>query len=346
MTLANLMSTRQTLRNAYGTTGLFEYMEKAPWNDDETFGNTAALNYMYLRNRSGVKYIAPMLYDFLQEDGSVNSTDKQYIALTIWDLYGREWTKLWETYTLQYNPLTNYKITETHEDTTKKTGTESDNMARTGTESEVTDRTGTEKDVVDRTGTDTNTRTLGSSVAETGTIGDVSAHNMTENDTGSVTNTVNNSVYGFNSATASPANTSAQTGSSSNTTNITTDDTTNTRTLNTKRTGSGSDTDTLERDMNDERNYTRNLKDDKTLTRDLSDERSYERNLVDSNEGGWTREGALGYLTYQRMLMEERNLWAWDFFQRVFEDIDKVLTIPVMDMNVIIRNKYYNIGEI
>lgn len=42
-----------------------------------------------------------------------------------------------------------------------------------------------------------------------------------------------------------------------------------------------------------------------------------------------TRHGNIGVTTTQQMLQSERDLWVWHYFDRVFDDIDKILTMPI-----------------
>ena len=64
------------------------------------------------------------------------------------------------------------------------------------------------------------------------------------------------------------------------------------------------------------------------------------RNLVDStvkedNEGTEHEEthryGNIGVTTTQKLLQEERNLWLWNFFDEVFNDLDKELALAFHD---------------
>ena len=43
------------------------------------------------------------------------------------------------------------------------------------------------------------------------------------------------------------------------------------------------------------------------------------------------RIGNIGVTTNQKLIQEERNLWIWTFFERVFSDVDKELTLAVFD---------------
>lgn len=43
------------------------------------------------------------------------------------------------------------------------------------------------------------------------------------------------------------------------------------------------------------------------------------------------RKGNIGVTTTQNMLEQERAVWAWNFFEQVFKDIDSVLSLPIYD---------------
>lgn len=61
--------------------------------------------------------------------------------------------------------------------------------------------------------------------------------------------------------------------------------------------------------------------DESTSSGTTSGENSTDRTL--------TRSGNIGVTTSQQMIESERNLWMWNFFDVVFSDIDKVLTLGV-----------------
>lgn len=43
------------------------------------------------------------------------------------------------------------------------------------------------------------------------------------------------------------------------------------------------------------------------------------------------RKGLTGQTTYQKLLSEDFELWKWNFYTRVFEDVDKFLTLSVFN---------------
>lgn len=164
--------------------------------------------------------------------------------------------------------------------------------------------------------TDTATGTIGNSgtdsTAHTGTI----TNARTEQNTGTVdydkseTQTGNNSdnVFGFNSSNAVPSESST-----ASTTRI------------------NDDRDTYNTTKTDNNTETFNNTDATTITNTET------RNLTNSNEGEnetertLTRSGNIGVTTSQQMLQSERELWDWNFFNVVFEDIDKTLCLSVYE---------------
>lgn len=70
-----------------------------------------------------------------------------------------------------------------------------------------------------------------------------------------------------------------------------------------------------------------------TTTRNLVD--STDQTVTEDNEGTEHEEthryGNIGVTTTQKLLQEERNLWLWNFFDEVFNDLDKELALEFHD---------------
>ena len=70
-----------------------------------------------------------------------------------------------------------------------------------------------------------------------------------------------------------------------------------------------------------------------TTTRNLVD--STDHTVTEDNEGTEHEEthryGNIGVTTTQKLLQEERNLWLWNFFDEVFNDLDKELALAFHD---------------
>lgn len=70
-----------------------------------------------------------------------------------------------------------------------------------------------------------------------------------------------------------------------------------------------------------------------TTTRNLVD--STDQKVTEDNEGTEHEEthryGNIGVTTTQKLIQEERNLWLWNFFDEVFNDLDKELALAFHD---------------
>lgn len=224
-----------------------------PWN---LLQIEDALNLGYYQH-SAQKLISPMLYDMTSNMDSVEiipltEIQRLQVAGLIFNIFNRKWTRLWNAFTIQYNPISNYDMTENE--------TIEDENANIKTD------TGNITNVID---TDT---------TQTGTVSN------------SGTNSQNNSVYGFNSSSSVNSDSTAGTDS-------------NTRIDNLAGTTDTTDTETHNLTIND------------------SGTRNSERTL--------TRSGNIGVTTSQQMLNSEIELWQWNFFKMVFDDIDSILCLDI-----------------
>ena len=157
------------------------------------------------------------------------------------------------------------------------------------------------------TNTEQNTNTQNNGT-DSGTVTHVITGDDTTRNTGTVTtggtsaenSTNSNSIYGFNSESGSNSDSQNHTGST--TVNQTeTRDTTDTLTHNT--------TDTETRDLN---------------SGQIGSEKTTGTIIHEIH-----RHGNIGVTTNQQMLEEERKLWAWYFYNYIFTDVDKFLTISI-----------------
>ena len=109
-----------------------------------------------------------------------------------------------------------------------------------------------------------------------------------------------NSIYGFNSESGSNSDSQNHTGS-------TTVNQTETRDT----------TDTLTHNTTDKE------------TRDLNSGQIGSEKMTGTITHETHRHGNIGVTTNQQMLEEERKLWAWYFYNYIFTDVDKFLTISI-----------------
>jgi hypothetical protein len=264
--------------------------------------NETALNLLYHVNRSGDKIISPLIENFTDSETALEANDKALIAQSAVALFSDKWEKLYSLLSLEFNPISNYDMTET-----ENIGTEtSSNTAHTGTE--ATAATGTNQ--VQHTGTETDINTGTETTQHTGTSG----KNILESTEGDSDGATDNKIFGFNSSTG--VNDSSNTNqihaeNSKTASETTTNNLTDTRTdnLNHQRTDNLTDLET------------RNTTD--TTTRNLTDAETGETETVRE----LTRSGNIGVTTSQQMIQSSIDLWQWNFFNQVFEDLDTLLTI-------------------
>lgn len=164
-----------------------------PW---KSLNIAAALDGYYF-GHSGSKLISPML-DFYCTDytthvfDALTAENRAFIAGMLYAMYSAKWNHLYSLLTLQYNPVTNYDMTEsesitrettasgTDTGTVKNTGT--DTLERTGTVD--TDTSGSVEDSIfgfnSSAGVDSNARENSNSSIVTNDTTDEQTKNLTE----------------------------------------------------------------------------------------------------------------------------------------------------------------------
>lgn len=190
--------------------GLFTYIysifEDVPFKD---FIHADKLDEIYSR-----------LYSNLICSDLAEQLTMQEIASYVYAINKQEWTKLWDTYMAEYDPIENYnkvekwEQTKTGDDTVTHTGTDTltqtgtDTLVQTGTDTLV--QTGT--DTIDRTGTDkndsknsmfpygddTSSELSKSENIETRNMSDVNTKNLTDATTKNLTDTTTKNLTDTN----------------------------------------------------------------------------------------------------------------------------------------------------
>lgn len=267
-----------------------------PWKTEDI---SSQLDLYYLANTSGEKQISNIVK--LLIDTVTHKLSNESITIlsdTLYVLYHKKWEKLYNLYSLEYNPISNYDMTE-----------EMSNDITTHAINEGTTRVLDSDGSVTHGKTDTITNNLTNTLVHGKT--DTVTNNLTDTENGSK-ETVKE-VSAFNSTDYVPSedvnetitnHTNVKTGTQATATTGT-DTETNTGTQATATTGT--DTDTK----------------DETETVGRSGLNTDTRNYT------LTRSGNIGVTTSQQMIESEKKLWQWDFFNEVvFPDIDHALTIP------------------
>ena len=296
--------------------GIFYYLQQLdiPWKEKNI---NSQLDFFYHLNRSGNKITSPLIDSFMDSNCEIASTDIQELANIIYSLFGQTWSRMWDVYNAEYNPLNNYDMTETLEKTVEtkygKTQTRTDDLSETQTndltetrrgnqsETRTDDLTETVDDDTTETRTDDLTATKRQSASETRT------DDLTITETPEQTKTTLENVFGFNSVEGQPS-----------------------REVN--ETNGGQFTKTQGGTVTTENENTETLENDGTVTRENTGTQEIQDSGTDTEETGHTltRYGNIGVTTSQQMLQSEIALWEWNFFKSVvFPNVDGVLTIAL-----------------
>ena len=293
--------------------GIFSYMTDVPWISDISGED---MDIMFF-SEYGQKPAAPIFNLLPKENNILSEAGRQKLAELLQKRFKYNWIRKYNILKLDYNPLDSYK------------------MQTTGTDKEVSDRT---RDVDDKlivdssvnktnTGTDslsenkTDETTYNSTVTTQGTSG-VTGDNSQTNEGNS---TDNLHIFGFNSSTESPTNKNTNQNTSSVTQNTKSDTTVNSSD---KKTGSDTNevTGTNTRTLDLSENQTR----DETNTRTIGLTQNDSTTLTHDT----LRSGALGIFTNQDVLQKEIDLWKWNFFKSVFDDVSQVITLAIYRIEI------------
>ena len=198
---------RPTLENVYGdwltNGGIFSILNTfdVPWKEDIDAG---VLDVEYFGNVSGNKTVAPLVAKILSKDGGSTLSDarKRQLALIIYNLNALKWDKLWETFNFEYNPISNYDMTESetidrdrtatgsHSQTSTHTGTDTDASTRTTGNTGTGASANTRNAFNSTTPSDTNANTTTATNTETETAGNTKTLNLTDGVSGTTSETV------------------------------------------------------------------------------------------------------------------------------------------------------------
>lgn len=279
----------------------------APWTDE-----TKPLEYLSLAALYWMRSRKKILTSYVVEEKEDNDTDLNDYAVDLLTLYGDKWTRLWELFLMEYNPIENYNMIESGSDSNTKTGSldRSGAITRTGSldRSGAITKSGTESvsDDITYSGKEANTRT--GNVEDTG----AKADNQSEQ---------NNKIYGYNSSNGVNSDSNTQQASHKNTQTF---NSLKDETSFTNRTDSRDITTTFTN-----RADTDSRKDTYNNIADTDTRKETYNNIKDTGSHSLTRSGNIGVTTTQQMAESEIEYRRHLYFEIVFFDIDKLLTIPI-----------------
>ena len=326
--------TNVTIEHAYSGTsdgGVFVTTspvatELWPWDD----AMNARLDDVYLNVRSGGKFASPYIIKILKnisaivyptyaQNGILPAVSRTDISHTIANRFYMKWAHLFdEIYSANYSPLNVVNTTETREHEGSNINTR--NMLDTTTRPSKTTQTSSTRTP---NLTETTSGSVTSTVETDGTVETEYGKVVTAG--GSNTATNSHSEFGFNTnpdpEVEGPVPISVDT-----------------RTETPRETSTESGSDTVTTDMTDTTRET----DSSTVTETgseavlASSSESYAGNEVLAKTGTdsvatedsvtITRQGTL-FRPPAELLTLDRDLWLWDFFEIVFDDVDSILTL-------------------
>ena len=317
-----------------------------PW---KTLNIAAQLDLEYHGNVSGQKIVSPLIRS-IQSGEALTPQEAASLAGIIETLNRVNWTKEYETLSVQYAPIENYDMTEvmTNDQTATQfghTNTMTNNLShtKTGTEQQTPNTTETRTDDLEQVTDSTETQTPNTTETRTDDLEQTTDSTETGTPATTSTTTPNTTtatdVFGFNSSTAVPAGTQTMTGST--TTTLSGTDTkdvdatvTNSGTVTTRRTGT--DTKDVDSTVSNSGTVTTARTGTDTMTYNTTDADTGMQTNAESGTNTTTRNyrltrsGNIGVTTSQQMLAQERDAWIWNFFREiVFPAVDRVLTIPI-----------------
>lgn len=320
-----------------------------PWEEamtlPEILSFNSSLDYVYHGVRSGSKFITEFLYHGLTTQfPNFNSGIPFYnapIALVtmLRAYYLDKWNHLWDDYTAEYSALHSYNITEaestTETETTTPDITDTTTLTDSSSDTENETRTPNITEGLQIAGSGTRTPNL----AENETV--IETRNTTDETTFGKANTIEGestendtvSVYGFNSSQAVPkearsahkVNGQTSTDSGKDTVKGTGSITTGRQSAQTGTEGNSYTESSNKQTTGTEqisRTTTRQRAGGNTVRKTGTERVSGSRSSTRSKVGNIFKSPA-------ELLQADREFWMTHYFEIIFDDVDKLLTLPI-----------------
>lgn len=273
--------------------GIFSEMTNLPWAQTVS---ADLLDMDYFGNHSGWKKCSPLVYKLFNDNFELSDANRLKLANLITAKFLPNWTALWNSYHFQYDPITDYDVTEEGE--REAAFQKSRAFSHSGTRDDTTTVTMTHGHTISETGStevdEDTTLTHGEEIATTDeTDVDEQARR-----------------YGFNSSTAVP---------------------TDEREAHSESTGStihsGADVTAKEGTVDETKTTTHGGADTNRVVLDGADTASDTTQDAGSDTDEYTKRfsGLKGYTSRQELIERERALWQDSFFDKVYSDVDSVL---------------------
>lgn len=295
---------RDYFPNYLSSDSLFTKMSQlgAPWSQEVGQDMDDAYFTMY----SGIKNPSEFVLLHLNPDSDI--ANSLTLARILYGIYGENWKKLWEAFKTKYIPIDNYNVQEavktTHKSDRSINRTNDLTSAVGGTDKQTSSQN-TTQNVNGSTGSNSTSDSNGTNALEHGE--QIQSDGQTDS-----------YVHAFNSAEKVPTDVQIV---SSTDVHSGTDTTTTTEHSTSEATGTN-EVATTEVSTGEVDNVTNSYRADKNV-----------EDTIDNTEGTEniqrTRQGNVGQISYQELLHQEFELWRWNFYMQVFEDVDKFLVLSV-----------------
>ena len=327
------------------TDGIFTKLTNPPWQELNL--SPQVLNGEYYLAHSGKKPVAPIVHYYLDDDNEITAEGMTALGALIKAKFYEPWEHLMATYYADYDPLHNYDIEEIEEFETDsenelsretsygKTVNTSDVLAH-GKSTNTTDEL-THGKILHTT--DDVTHDIAGTITQSVTYGRMLT-TVTDGDS-----TSESKRYGFNSSAGVPTDSSSSTDDS--TVTNTEGGTDGGTTLDMK---SGFDNRTITEMASGKDTHTVAEMNSGSDSRTVGEMQGGKDTIAgDGNEHATgtkerSRHGLNGLNSYQRLIAEDRKLWLDNFFDRVYHDIDSVLTLPIYPAKRRLQSWVFNSG--
>lgn len=145
--------------------GIFSEMENLPWDEVIT---ADLLDMDYFGNHSGWKKCAPIVYKLFDDEYQLSDADRKKLANLVTAKFLPNWVALWNSYHFEYDPLTDYDVTEEGE--SEGSYEKSRSFEHAGTKDSTVTETATHGHTITEVGAadtdETNELTHGESISE------------------------------------------------------------------------------------------------------------------------------------------------------------------------------------
>lgn len=324
---------------ATGTGGIFSSFSSEPWMEGITASDIDA---EYFGNRSGYKKCSTLVYHLMRKNTELKLTnlDVAKLAAIMLAKFGSNWSAIWDTFVANFNFLDDYSITEettVHDEGSKDgSNTKSSDFERSKTDEVSYGKTNTESvtETVDSTTETTHGHAVAKSISDTQDDTTTLMHGEVITETTDETKTSSTDRYGFNSASGVPVDEISDVLDNDASTTHSGNDVTDrdfSQTKSESETHSGKDTEELDTTRGVSTSGSLGGKDTNTIGETSGEDTTTTYGETNESDRSIDRSlhGRKGNVTPQELIRQQREIFMTSFFDKVFSDMDSILTSSV-----------------